>query len=167
MQAENAHGGVQSAKGLVQQQQARLRGQRSGERHALPLSPRQLRGFPAAHVGQLYEVQQLPHPAQPTLIGTAQTGLMGPPHHQGMLWRWKRYRLLYGLAESPQHLCAQHRFGALNPQKLRHCMAVLKCNAGALVLECRPHLLPMSIFIFRTEGPKAMFCAQVMCLKSA
>ena len=89
MQAGIAHGGVKSAKGLVQQQQARLRGQRSGERHALPLPAGQLRGPPAAHVGQLYEVQQLPHPAQPILIGTALAALPGSPHHHGLLWLFK------------------------------------------------------------------------------
>ena len=86
MQAKTAHSGVKSAKGLIQQQQARLRGQRSGERHALPLPAGQLRGPPAAHMGQLYEVQQLPHPAQPTLIGTAPAALPGLPHQQGLLW---------------------------------------------------------------------------------
>ena len=100
MQAKNAHGGVESAKGLVQQQQARLRGQRSGERHALPLPAGQLRGPPAAHMGQLYEVQQLPHPAQPIIIGASHTSCRACQIIRACC-TFLRCKPVYNLAESP------------------------------------------------------------------
>lgn len=58
-----AHCRVKGAKGLIKQQQAWLGGERAGERDTLPLPARQLGRPPAAHVGQLYKLQQLPYPA--------------------------------------------------------------------------------------------------------
>ena len=58
-----AHCWVKRAKWLIQQQQAWLGSQRSGKRDSLPLPAGQLGRPPVAHAGQLYELQQLPHPA--------------------------------------------------------------------------------------------------------
>ena len=61
----------------------------------------------------------------------------------------------------------QHYCGVQNPGTSQHRVALLKDIVGGGVLDCRSHLLFTSIFIFRTDGPKAMFWAQVMCLKRA
>lgn len=58
-----AHNGVQRPKGLVQQHQARVAGQRTRHGHALPLPARQLRRVAAAQALQPRQLQQLLNPA--------------------------------------------------------------------------------------------------------
>ena len=54
-----AHAGVERAKGLVEQQHARLDGERARERHALALAARKLRGIALSKPFELHQFQQL------------------------------------------------------------------------------------------------------------
>ena len=56
-----AHARVQRAKGFIQQQDARLDGQRTGQCHALALSARELVRQAIAIARQLHQLQQLAH----------------------------------------------------------------------------------------------------------
>ena len=58
-----AYHGVQSAKGLIQQEQAGVDGQGASQGNALPLPPRELHGIPVTLPRQLHHLQQLLHPA--------------------------------------------------------------------------------------------------------
>jgi hypothetical protein len=56
-----AHLGVQRAERLVQQQHARLDGERARQRHPLPLAARELRRVAPREVVELHEAEQLRH----------------------------------------------------------------------------------------------------------
>ncbi len=58
-----AHAGVERAEGLVEQQHARLDGERAGQRHALALAARQLRRVAPLQPAELHEVEQRQHAA--------------------------------------------------------------------------------------------------------
>ena len=54
-----AHGRVERAERLVEQQHARLDRERAGERHALALAARELRGIAIGEAVELHEREQL------------------------------------------------------------------------------------------------------------
>ena len=54
-----AHLGVERAERLVEEQHARLDGERAGERDALALAARQLRGIALLEARKLHHVEQL------------------------------------------------------------------------------------------------------------
>ena len=56
-----AHAGVERAKGLVEQQHARLDGERARERHALALAARKLRRIAPSKPLELHQFEQLRH----------------------------------------------------------------------------------------------------------
>ena len=56
-----AHLGVERAEGLVEQQHARLDGERAGQRDALALAARELRREAVGEPVELHEVEQLVH----------------------------------------------------------------------------------------------------------
>ena len=56
-----AHGRVERAEGLIEQKHARPHGQRPGQRHALALSARELRGQAVREAVEVDEPQQLTH----------------------------------------------------------------------------------------------------------
>ena len=54
-----AHLGVERAERLVEQQHARLDGERAGQRHPLALAARKLGGIALAQAAELHEVEQV------------------------------------------------------------------------------------------------------------
>ena len=64
-----AHGGVERAEGLVEQQHARLDRERAGERHALALAARELGGIAVREAVEVHELQQLVHARLDLLLG--------------------------------------------------------------------------------------------------
>jgi hypothetical protein len=56
-----AHPRVERAEGLVEQQHARLDRERSGERHALALPARELRGIALGEAFELHELEEFVH----------------------------------------------------------------------------------------------------------
>src|SRR4051812_40519854 len=69
--------GVERAERLVEQQDARVAGKRTGERDALPLSARQLIWIALAEAGQLDEAEQLLDP----VAGRRARRALRPLHH--------------------------------------------------------------------------------------
>jgi hypothetical protein len=64
-----AHGGVERAERLVQEQHARLHGERAGQRHALPLPARELRRVAVGEAVEVHELQELVHAGLDLLLG--------------------------------------------------------------------------------------------------
>ncbi len=62
--------GVQRAERLVEQQHARLDGERAGKRHPLALAARELGGTLARPGGQAHQLQQLIHPRLDDVLGS-------------------------------------------------------------------------------------------------
>src|SRR5436305_14575103 len=69
--------GVERSEGLVEQQDARVAGERTGKRDALALSTRELAGIAAAKAPQLDELEQLVDPLADRLARRARRTL----HH--------------------------------------------------------------------------------------
>jgi len=64
-----SHGGVERAEGLVEQQHARLDGERPGQRHALALATRELRGVAMGEAVEVDEPEQLVDAGLDLLLG--------------------------------------------------------------------------------------------------
>src|SRR5262249_40996426 len=63
------HAGVEGAERLVEQEDTRLRGERAGESHALPLAARELGGIAVGEARELDELEQLVDALADLLLG--------------------------------------------------------------------------------------------------
>ena len=70
---------VERAERLVEQQDARLDGERAGERHALPLAAGELTGKALLQAGELHEVEEVQHALADFRLGRAAAA---GPHRQ-------------------------------------------------------------------------------------